>query len=138
MEPVSKTVKEWFADANEDLRGAQALNQLEPEKYLRIVPYLGQQATEKAIKGYLSYKKIKYTHTHDIGKLATLILDVNPELEMLLKEASYLSVYAVGFRYPDALKNEPTIQDSEIAIKTAKKVYSTFTALIPFESNWGL
>jgi HEPN domain-containing protein len=121
LEPVSKTVKEWFANANEDLRGALALNQLEPEKYLRIVPYLGQQATEKAIKGYLSYKKIKFTHTHDIGKLATLVLDLRPELEDLMKEASYLSIYAVGFRYPDALKNEPTLKDSEVAIQTVKK-----------------
>lgn len=138
MDQVSKTVKDWFANANEDLRGAQALHQLEPEKYLRIVPYLSQQATEKSIKGYLSYKKIKFTQTHDIGKLATFVLDVNPELSDLLKEASHLSIYAVGFRYPDAMKREPTLDDSELAIRVAKKVYSTLSSLIPFASQWDL
>ena len=78
---VSEIVKEWFANANEDLRSAQALYQLGPESHLRVIPYLCQQAAEKSVKGYMSYKKIKFTQTHDIGKLAAVILPINPNLE---------------------------------------------------------
>jgi HEPN domain-containing protein len=136
LDKVTNTVREWFSNANEDIRVAQALWDLEPEKYLRAVPYHCQQAAEKSIKGYLAYKKVKFPKTHDIGELATLVSAVNPEMFELLKEASALSPYAVEFRYPDATKKDRTIEDSRKALALGKKVFQAITALIPFDSQW--
>lgn len=137
MEKVNKTVQRWFSNANEDLRVAEVLFQLDAKKYLRTIPYHAQQAAEKSIKGYLAHKKIKFPSVHDIGKLATLVLSINPELTDLLKEADELTDYAVQFRYPDAVnRRDPTIKDAKEALKIAKKTYESMTSLIPFESQW--
>jgi len=136
LDKVTNTVKEWFANANEDFRVAQALWDLGPENYLRAIPYHCQQAAEKSIKGYLAFKKIKFQKTHDLGELATLVCSVSPDLDPLLRDAAHLTPYAVEFRYPDAAKRERTTSDSEVALKTAKKVYLAMSALIPFESQW--
>lgn len=138
MDKVTATVKEWFSNANEDIRVGQALWDLGPEKYLRAVPYHCQQAVEKAIKGYLAYKKVKFPKTHDLGELATLVIAINPELSDLLKEASRLTPYAVEFRYPDAAKKERTLEDSQDALRIGKKIYLAMTSLIPFDSQWDL
>jgi len=134
---VTITVKEWFSSAHEDLMVAQVLHQLNPEKYLRTTTFHCQQAAEKSIKGYLSYKKIKFEKIHVISKLAILVLPHHPELENLLKEADDLTDYAVEFRYPESTKkNPPTLDDAKIALPLAKKVYETMVSLIPFESQW--
>lgn len=139
MNKINKTVKAWFANANEDLRVATILFSLSPEKYLRSIPYHSQQAAEKSIKGYLAYKEIPFSKTHDLGKLAGLILPVNHELSDLLKEADELTDYAIQFRYPDAAsKKDPSIKEAEIALQIARKVYGTLATLIPFESPWEL
>ena len=139
LEKASKTVQKWFANAHEDLRVAEVLYNLDPEKYLRTIPYHSEQAAEKSIKGYLAYKKIKFAKVHDIGKLASLILPLNPELSDLLQEADELTDYAVQFRYPDAtVKREPTIKDAKSALNIAKRVFDKMSSLIPFEGSWDI
>ena len=56
MEKISRVVNVWFSNANEDLRVAEALYNLDAEKYLRTSPYHSQQAADKSIKGYLAWK----------------------------------------------------------------------------------
>jgi HEPN domain-containing protein len=129
VEAPSGVVKKWFSNASEDLRGATVLHQLAPTEYMKLVPYLCQQAAEKSIKAYLTYRKIKFEKTHDIGRLAALILPFHPELDLQLKEASRLSIFALQFRYPDS-GGEPTIKDSEFSIRVAKGVFDKMTALV--------
>jgi HEPN domain-containing protein len=136
---VTNTVKEWFSNANEDLRVAQALWGLGPEKYLKTIPYHCQQTAKKSIKGYLAYKKIKFPKIHDIAILVHLMGPLPPELSQLLQRADDLTDYAVAFRYPDASrKNEATIKDSEEALMLAKEIHFAISALIPFEGPWSL
>lgn len=108
-----------------------ALHDLDPSKYLRIVPYHCQQAVEKSLKGYLSYKKIKFEKNHDIASLTKLALPLDPELEKLLEEASVLNAFAIQFRYPDAAKGEPTLEDSQFSLRVAKAICAHFLSLIP-------
>ncbi len=138
METVSRYVRAWFANADEDLRGAVALHDLDPTKYLRIVPYHCQQAVEKSLKGYLSYKKIKFEKKHDIEILTKLALPLTPELEKLLEEAEVLTAFAIQFRYPDAAEAEPTLEDSKFSIRVAKEICEKILLLIPRESPMGL
>ncbi|OQW50461.1 MAG: hypothetical protein A4S09_01315 [Proteobacteria bacterium SG_bin7] len=136
MNTLSKAAREWFASSNEDLRGATALHGLGSKEYLRLVPYLCQQAAEKALKGYLVFRKIKVVKTHDLRTLSDLILPLNPELDAILKEASQLTPFATQFRYPDAAKGEPTVEDSEFALRVAKQVFNKMVSLIPFDSSF--
>jgi len=133
-EQVPKIVRNWFLNADEDLRGAIALHDLDSSKYMRFVPYHCQQAAEKSIKGYLAYSKVKFEKTHDIGQLASLILPLRPELESQLREAAKLTIYAIQFRYPDA-GDEPTADDSKFAIRVAKGVFEAMRSLIPFDRS---
>ena len=137
MEKVSRYVKAWFANADEDLRGAIALHALDSKKYLRLVPYHCQQAVEKSLKGYLSYKKIKFEKNHDIASLAKLALPLDPELEKLLEEAEVLTAFAIQFRYPDAENAAPTLEDSKFSIRVAKAICAGFLSLIPLEGPMG-
>lgn len=137
MEKMSKYVKAWFINADEDLRCALALHDLDALKYLRVVPYHCQQAAEKSIKGYLAHKKIKFAKSHDIAMLASLALPLSPDLEKLLGEAATLTSYAIRFRYPDAEDAEPTVEESKSAIRIAKAVFKELLALIPTENPMG-
>ena len=131
-------MRAWFANADEDLRGAIALHELDPTKYLRLVPYHCQQAVEKSLKGYLSFKKIKFEKKHDIGSLAKLASPLDPELEKLLEEATVLTAFAIQFRYPDAAQAEPTLEDSIFSIRVAKAIWERFLRLIPSENPMGI
>lgn len=136
MEKLGKIVNEWFSKANEDLRAAEVLFNLDAGKFLSTIPYHSQQAVEKSIKGYLAYKKIKFEKTHDIGKLALLVLQEHPELSEILKEADELTDYAVRFRYPDAaVKDDPSITEVQSSILIARKVFQKMASLIPFEPS---
>ncbi len=130
--------KDWFANAHEDLMAAEALHRLDAEKYIRVIPFHCQQACENAIKGFLSYKKIRYTKIHNIKALAQLIIPSMPELAPLLQDADELTIFAVGFRYPDSMPRPLTLQDSVDALRIAKKTYSELVALIPFDSSFDL
>lgn len=138
MENVSRYVKAWLANADEDLRGAIALHDLDPMRYLRLVPYHCQQAVEKSLKGYLSFKKIKFEKKHDIEILTKLALPLTPELEKLLEEAAILTAFAIQFRYPDAAKSEPTLEDSKFSIRVAKGICERILLLMPREGPLGI
>ncbi len=83
----------------------------------------------------MSYKKIKFEKNHDIASLAKLAAPLSPELEKLLEEASVLTAFAIQFRYPDAAKAEPTLEDSKFSIRVAKAICEKMLQLIPFEGS---
>ena len=113
---------------------AKALFEKNDVEMWRGVAFNCQQSAEKAIMGFLTYKKISFQYTHDIGSLATKILALNPELEPLLKRASTLTKYAIMYRYPDAVQEELTKDRIEDAIDCAYNVIDKMSALIPFGS----
>ena len=113
---------------------AQVLFKKNDVEMWRGVAFNCQQSAEKAIKGFLTYKKISFQTTHDIGSLATKILISNPELESLLKRASTLTKFAIMYRYPDAVQEELTKERVEDAVDCAYKILDKMSALIPFDS----
>ena len=113
---------------------AKALFEKNDAEMWRGVAFNCQQSAEKAIKGFLTYKKISFQTTHDVGSLATKILISNPELEPLLKRASTLTKFAIMYRYPDAVQEDLTKAQVEDAIDCAYHVLDKMSALIPFHS----
>lgn len=89
----------WFAKAQDDLRAARALLGFDSEHFEAIVFHC-QQAAEKAIKGYLTHHKVRFSKTHDIAKLLEAVAIVDKDLSLKFKKAEVLTKYAVAYRVP--------------------------------------
>jgi HEPN domain-containing protein len=97
----SKMVDLWFKKAGRDLRFSKAALTLEEQFFDEIVFHC-QQSAEKSIKGFLTFHKVPFGKTHDIGELLLSVAKVDSELSKLLESSKILSKYAVAIRYPDA------------------------------------
>jgi HEPN domain-containing protein len=73
MQPEAARVAEtrsWFVKAKEDLRAAE-------HEFTAVPPLLGdivfhcQQATEKALKGFLTWHDQPFRKTHDLAELGS-------------------------------------------------------------------
>jgi HEPN domain-containing protein len=71
------------------------------EVELRIACFHGQQAVEKFIKAVLVKRGFSFVPTHDLIKLAELLLAANIPLALGIEDLKRLNPYAVVFRYDD-------------------------------------
>ena len=88
----------WLVQASKDRNAAHVLLSLEPSRSV----FHSQQASEKALKAFLTLHQIAFRRTHDLTDLGSQCAAVDSTLEPLLREAQELSDYASAFRYPDA------------------------------------
>lgn len=80
-----------------------------------------QQAAEKAIKAVLLAQGIRFRFVHDIGELASLLVESGLELPGDVEEAVELTEYAVEARYPGPF--EPVTEEEHArAVKLARAV----------------
>ena len=86
MADLGRMTQLWFAKAQDDLRVAQALLDFQSEHYEAVVFHC-QQAAEKAIKGYLTNHKVRFSKTHDIAKLLESVATVDKDLSLKFKKA---------------------------------------------------
>ena len=100
----------WLKNAISDLR----LSRIElPEGVMyEQLCFHAQQAAEKSIKALLLYLDIKFTLTHSIQLLISLL---PPEFQSLsvIKEAVILTPYAVLTRYPGEMEPVTAKKHSE-------------------------
>jgi len=84
--------------AVKDLRAASAMNDIEdfPDE---IFGFHAQQAVEKALKGWLSYKLVVYPKTHDLEILFLLLKKQNENIPENFDSLVDLVDFAVEFRY---------------------------------------
>ena len=100
-------IDEWLAKANGDLRGASVDLAAAPP-LTGDAMFHAQQATEKALKAYLSWHDVAFRKTHDIAELGRACVAIDPTLEAVAAPASVLTEFAWRFRYPgDAVEPEP-------------------------------
>lgn len=64
-----------------------------------IFGFHAQQAIEKALKALLNISGIKYTKTHNLDDLLRLLKDNGVSINDSFEELTYLTDYAVSFRY---------------------------------------
>lgn len=119
---ASKMVRQWFKYARTDLNMAKASLELSSD-YKNISAFHSQQCAEKAIKGYLAFKKIRFQKTHNISQLLDEIDKLDARLGKNLSKAKILTTYAVTYRYPDAERKPLTVAKAKTAIKIAEKVF---------------
>jgi HEPN domain-containing protein len=112
-------VERWLRRADTDARVARKL--LDDGEEPWVITFHAEQAAEKYLKAYLTFKQIRFRKTHDILDLLSLCIESSADLEKLKSlDLEKFKEYATEFRYPTTF--EPTKEEAEEAIKTAEMV----------------
>jgi HEPN domain-containing protein len=112
--------------ARNDLRSAETL--IATADYAEdVVGFLLQQAVEKSLKSVIAGSEREVPRTHDLEELVQLVEDSVPELPATLASSSWLTPWAVDFRYeePQApLDTDAALSAAQTALDTAKRALS--------------
>jgi HEPN domain-containing protein len=120
MKKKDDLIREWFTKADHDLKAAESLLKAE-EPLNDVISFHCQQAVEKCLKGYMVYLDLKFTKTHEIGELISIIEEKDPEITPLTERADTLTDYAVEIRYPENFLI-PSYEEVREAIGIAREV----------------
>ena len=122
----------WFAKARQDLKTAKHLHPIEADFYSGIVFHC-QQCAEKAIKGFLTFHNVRVLKTHDMDKLLSFTVGIDPEISVKFSKIRVFTKYAVEYRYPDAEMNLPSLDDLAVtdALKIAEDILNYLSDSIP-------
>jgi HEPN domain-containing protein len=94
--------------------------------FLYPICFHAQQAAEKYLKAYLTWRQIEFPKTHAIEKLIELIQGVDVDLAAWLLDSAALTPYGVELRYPGNIP-DVTEQDAEEAVRLGEKVREAVT-----------
>lgn len=124
-------VRAWFIKAARDLRAAEVLLAADPPLLGEVVFHC-QQATEKAMKGFLSWHDRPFGKTHDLAVIGGLCAAHDQSLEPLCRRAERLSVFAWAFRYPGD-PEEPSRDEAESALGLSHEILEVLRSRLPAE-----
>ena len=123
--------RRWFLKARNDLHAGQAVLAVDPP-LIEDALFHAQQASEKAMKGFLVWHERPFRRIHDLREIGGAVLAIDASVESLLKRAVSLSPFAWVFRYPIEM-GEPTLEEAREALALAREVYETILARLPEE-----
>lgn len=89
---------EWFARADEDLRALTLM--LEEGSLPNTICFHAQQASEKALKGYLAANEQHVRKTHALDELVAACAKIDDAFELVRADAMYLNDFYTEARYP--------------------------------------
>lgn len=89
----------WLDFALDDIDAAQIL--LREKKY-NMTCFHSQQAAEKALKGFLTHKKITTPRIHNLVELINLCAGIDSEFSNFIPQMAVLNQFYAPTRYPDA------------------------------------
>jgi HEPN domain-containing protein len=126
-----KEIQRCLIKSQHDLGSANRLMEGE-EPYLDTAVYHCQQAAEKAIKAYLTYRDFIFEKTHNLITLLATCISLDSRFKQWEEVAEILNPYATEFRYPREAM-EPEKDDAEKALAAAKALVDFITQLFPNE-----
>ena len=112
---------DWILFAQRDLKAAKIIIQHEQES-ISVALYLSQQCAEKALKGYLVYKKAPLRKTHDLLSLMYACADFDAKFNKLVQNAIDLNPLSTCSRYPDDFYIIPDLTTTKIFIQQAEEI----------------
>ena len=129
-----KLVQAWLWKAAHDLTAAKKLSgEGDP---LDAAIYHCQQASEKAVKAYLSHAGAPIEKTHDVERLIKLAAKYLPEFGLWLDEAEIVTPYATRFRYPmEDVPMEPERFEFEEALDASQRLFDFVLSVLPTETH---
>jgi HEPN domain-containing protein len=128
-EVVRKLIGDWTHKADADIQSAETLLSHDPPL---IYPscFHSQQAAEKYLKAYLTWRQLEFPKTHSIRELLNLVELTDTKLAKTLLPAAALTPYAVEFRYPADIP-EPTLAQAREALTLAQSVAKAILKILP-------
>jgi HEPN domain-containing protein len=138
-EAVAEVARSWLRRARTDLVAAEhALadrDALDPW----VASFHAQQAAEKYLKAALVIEQIRFSRTHELERLRSLLPAgwELPDQETL----AGLSRFAVAGRYPESLFDagpEPTWADAEEAVRLAESIENAVLSAVRTRGIGGL
>ncbi len=121
--------KAWLSKAGYDIRSAEVARAAEPPLFSDMVFHC-QQATEKALKGFMAWHDVPFRKTHNLIELGEQCAQLDAALEPLLRRASPLTRYATEYRYPGE-PDEPPEGEAQEALSLAREVYRAILERLP-------
>ncbi len=97
---VMSLFEEWIGFAEEDFKGAKAMNSLIPTPLTNLVCYHAEQCAEKYFKAFLVFHNVAPPRTHDLEELLNLCVAQDAELQTLDASMRLLNPYTTRTRYP--------------------------------------
>jgi HEPN domain-containing protein len=130
-EVIRKIAGDWLYKADLDIRSAEALlSRDQPLLYPSC--FHSQQAVEKYLKAYLTWRQVEFPKTHSIREILNLVKTVDEELAVKLQPAAALTPYGVEVRHPGDIP-EPTHGEAEQARALARCVQEAILSVLPFK-----
>ena len=120
-EEMKKTLLQWFAKADEDLRAVERLYEDDAAFFAGVIGFHCQQCIEKYLKAFIIYKEAEFKKTHDLDMLKKDCTRIDGDFAGL--NFRNLTDYAVDFRYFQD-DNEPEIGEINFFINAARQTKS--------------
>jgi HEPN domain-containing protein len=117
-------VTEWLDKSDEDLRVARIILQADTSLAAAAL-YHCQQATEKALKGFLVWHGQVIRKTHDLESIGQEVLVIDPTLASIVADAVPLTTFAWLTRYPGA----GLIPDQQMAARGLRTAEAVIAAI---------
>jgi HEPN domain-containing protein len=124
-------IRAWIAKASQDLAAAEWLL-ASPEPLYGPVGFHCQQAAEKVLKAYLTWRNEPFEKTHSLVALVGKCLPFDTAFQSLRTAATTLTPYAVTSRYPGDVA-ELTATEAKEALELARQVQELVLKLLPSE-----
>jgi HEPN domain-containing protein len=113
---------EWVDKAEGDWNAARQLNRVRKDPNYDGVCFHCQQRVEKYLKARLEEAGIPFPKTHDLIKLLSLAVNVEPKWVALHPVTAVLNPYAIAYRYPGF---NATKSDATDAVQSCRRVRRT-------------
>ena len=131
-EKVIKVVSEWIEKAENDLKNATYTLKMGEDCPTDTTCFHTQQCVEKYLKAFLTFKRIDFPKTHDVGELLSLISE-SARPQLVVEEQRRLTAYATVTRYPGDYEPIP-LAEARSAVAIARRVRKAVRALMPKEA----
>jgi len=131
--PKIDEVRFWLKKARQDLEAAAWLFE-SPQALNNAVGFHCQQAAEKSLKAYLTWRDEPFEKTHSLVALVGLCLRFTHDFNELRTAATILTPYAVTTRYPGDLP-EISNQEARDALELARQIWNFILNHLPEEAR---
>jgi HEPN domain-containing protein len=122
-EPKRIEINQWLIKSKHDIGSAYVLINNE-EPFFDTALYHCQQAVEKTLKAYLTYKDVEFEKTHNLVALTDMCLELEPIFTDWKEIAKLITPYATELRYP----GDASMPEKE----EAEKVYANTENFLDF------
>jgi HEPN domain-containing protein len=130
---LQELLNQWFSIATDDFTVAKRCYKDFYPKQLAIACYHCQQASEKALKGFLTYRDIEPPKIHNLVKLCGLCIEQDAAFNEILEVCDNVNQYSTITRYPDEMViNEAMTRK---AIDQAQAILAFCMEKVPLVSN---